>query len=70
MAANDDILHQADVEKVMRAIVEAGVGKNQAAIADLAAPSAAYSQVEAANAQVKINQILAVLRAVGIVNAT
>lgn len=67
--ADETILHQDAVEDVVDAQVEAGIGANQAAIADLASPGASYVQAEAVAARNKINAILVVLRTAGIIDA-
>lgn len=68
--ADETILHQDDVESVIEATIEEGVGQDQAAIADLASPGATYSQAEAVAARNKINAILAALRTAGMIDAT
>lgn len=67
MAREEDILHQEDVEEVISEVIEEGVGQNQAAISDVAAPSAGYVQAEAAAARSAINFILEVLRNAGMI---
>lgn len=68
--ADETILHQDDVEAVIEAEIESGVGENQEAIANLASPGSTYSQAEAVAARDKINAILVVLRNAGIIDAT
>lgn len=66
--ANEEILHQDDVEDVIDDKVEEvledklGGTSDHAAIADLAAPSGTYVEAEALAARNKINEILDVLR--------
>lgn len=67
--SDESILHQDDVEQVIDDTIEAGIGENQAAIADLASPGATYVQAEAVAARNKINAILVVLRNAGIIDA-
>lgn len=64
----EDILHQADVEAVINEVIEEGVGQDQAAIADVAAPSGTYVQAEEAAMRTAINSILASLRVAGIID--
>lgn len=79
MAPDDSILHQDDVEDVVSAEIEEGVGLNNPAIANVsaavAAAGATYDQAEvnairtAVNGHgTAINQILAALRANGIID--
>jgi hypothetical protein len=65
---DEDILHQDDVEQVIDEVIEAGIGENQSAIADLAAPSPTYVEAESLAARNKINAILGVLRNAGIID--
>lgn len=74
--AEEDILHQEDVEGVIDEKVEevleeklAGTS-DHAAIADLAAPSAAYVEAEQVAQTNKINEILDVLRDAGLIPAS
>jgi transcription initiation factor IIE alpha subunit len=71
----DDILHQEETEGVIAAVIEEGVGLNNAAIADAVVAHALNStfsdtEVEAAlNALgTKINAVLAVLRTNGLID--
>jgi BarA-like signal transduction histidine kinase len=67
-ARDETILHQADVEEVIEENVtenfetNLGAVSDDAAIADLPAPSAAYVEAEQVAQQVAINKILSVLR--------
>lgn len=67
-ARDDKILHQADHEEVIEENVaenfetNLGLVSDDAAIANLAAPSAGYVEAEALAARDKINAILSVLR--------
>lgn len=72
MSQDDTILHQDDVEDVAVDVVTDEVttvlaaASDDAAIADLAAPSATYVEAEALAARNKINLILALLRESGL----
>lgn len=73
MADDDDtILHQDDVEDVISDTIEAGVGEDNAAIADFVAITGGESPTEAEfnTLGAKVNLILAALRNNGIVDAT
>jgi hypothetical protein len=69
----DTVPHQDDVEDLVAAEAPAAVDaqlaatSDHAAIADLAAPSAAYVEAEALAARNKINEILDVLRDAGLI---
>lgn len=63
----DKVLHQDAVEEVVND--QLARTSDHAAIADLAAPSAAYVEAEALAARGKINEILDVLRDAGLIPA-
>lgn len=63
----DSILHQDSVEGVVDDVIEAGVGKDHAAIADLPAASGTYVQAEATATRTALNSVLQVLRDNGMI---
>lgn len=65
----EDILHQDDVEAVIEEVIEETVGLTQPAIADVGTPGAVYAEAEAVAVADKVNDILAVLRTAGIIEA-
>lgn len=62
---SDTVPHQDEQEELIGEQLE--LASDHAAIADLAAPSAAYVEAEALAARNKINEILDVLRDAGLV---
>jgi hypothetical protein len=70
MSDTPDILHEAEVREVIQDKIEDTVGHTGAAIADVGAPSVAYTQAEAVDAADAINAILAVLRVNGLIAAS
>lgn len=67
MPGEEDILHQEDVEAVIEEVIEEGVGKTAAAIADVDQVGAVYSQAEINALVDSHNEVLALLRANGLV---
>lgn len=73
---NDTILHQADVEEVIEEVIESGVGATGDAITNASVAHALNSTFSDTEAEAalnalggKINSILAVLRANGIIES-
>lgn len=67
MPGEEDILHQEDVEAVIEEVIEEGVGKTAAAIADVDQVGVVYSQAEINALVDSHNEVLALLRANGLV---